>query len=468
MYLSINWKDLPRDGRFWIAFFAILRLYAITDPPLEVVHNWRQTTVAMVARNFYESSPELLYPRLDIDGGGTGIEGMEFPALNYGIYLVAQVFGYDHWYGRLINLIVSSLGILCFYLLLKKYAGNRLAIMAVIILEVSMWFVYMRKMMPDTFSVSLVISGIYFATGYLLERKSALWLMLSALLIALGTLSKIPAACVLPVLLLPFLQAEIKRKLIFAGIAIIALIPACWWYFIWVPYLNSNYGTGHFFMGQSFSQGWHTIIYEPGNLVYYFCTSALKYVGFTMMLFGIGMSFVRKKYTWLIIFMVCLVPFCVFLVKGGSNSLHHDYYFIPFVPLMALMAAYGLSEIKNQRVALLLLLVISVEGILNQYHDFRIKPGEATMLSLESKLDGIMQRDAVIAVNSPFVPTPMYFAHRKGWLCSKENLYSVSYIDELKSHGLNYIVVMRDLYEGDLQLPYAEVYNDELIRVYQP
>ena len=36
-----------KDIRFWIIFLFLLRLYGITNPPLEVGHNWRQTTVAM-------------------------------------------------------------------------------------------------------------------------------------------------------------------------------------------------------------------------------------------------------------------------------------------------------------------------------------------------------------------------------------------------------------------------------------
>ncbi|MFM9985730.1 MAG: ArnT family glycosyltransferase, partial [Flavobacteriales bacterium] len=265
-----NWKKVVCDARFWIAFFAVVRLYGITDPPLEVVHNWRQSTVAMVARNFYETSPELLYPRLDIDGNGTGIEGMEFPVLNYCIFLVAEVFGYDHWYGRLINLVVSSFGIWCLFLLLRNYATERLALMAVIILEVSMWFVYMRKMMPDTFSVSLVLCGMYFAIGYLLEKKNGWWLVASLLLILLGTLSKIPAACLLPALFLPFFKSTLNRKIVFAIAGAVAMAPVFWWYFSWVPYLNAHFGTGHFFMGQSFSEGFKSIAHEPGNLFYYF------------------------------------------------------------------------------------------------------------------------------------------------------------------------------------------------------
>ena len=68
--------DLLKDIRFWIVLLFTVRLFGITNPPLEVGHNWRQTTVTMVARNFLEVDNDVLYPRVDIAGEKTGITGM--------------------------------------------------------------------------------------------------------------------------------------------------------------------------------------------------------------------------------------------------------------------------------------------------------------------------------------------------------------------------------------------------------
>ena len=143
-------KALPRIV-WMIVLFGLVRLYGITNPPLEVSHAWRQTTVTMVARNFYEVDPNILYPRIDISEDLTGITGMEFPLLNYLIFLMSEVFGYAHWYGRLINLIVSSLGCWFFYRLLRKYFDEVISFSSTFILLVSLWFCYSRKIMPDTF-----------------------------------------------------------------------------------------------------------------------------------------------------------------------------------------------------------------------------------------------------------------------------------------------------------------------------
>ena len=61
------------DFRLWVLFFFILRLIGITNPPLEVGHNWRQSLTDMIARNFVEGNPNLLYPQIDMAGNQNGI-----------------------------------------------------------------------------------------------------------------------------------------------------------------------------------------------------------------------------------------------------------------------------------------------------------------------------------------------------------------------------------------------------------
>ena len=196
-----------KDIRFWIILFGVIRLFGITNPPLEVAHAWRQTTVTMAARNFYEVDPNILYPRIDISEDLTGITGMEFPLLNYLIYLVSLLFGYSHWYGRLINLIVTCFGCWYFYKLLKKYFAEQVSFCSTLLLICSIWFSYARKIMPDTFSMSLIIMGMYFGTNYLESATHSIRnLLIYSALTFLGLLSKLPAGFLLSLFALLLLQ----------------------------------------------------------------------------------------------------------------------------------------------------------------------------------------------------------------------------------------------------------------------
>ena len=184
---------------------------------------------------------------------------MEFPILNYLIYLTAEIFGYEHWYGRLINLIFSSLGLWFFYKLILKYFHPKIAWYATIILCTSIWFQFSRKIMPDTFSLSLVISGIYFGTNYLennnLKNKYG-HLFLYFLLILAGVLSKLPSGYILIIFILFIFNKNISlhKKLLFSEVSAIAIIPVVWWYYYWVPFLVEKMDFGIFLWEKVFGR----------------------------------------------------------------------------------------------------------------------------------------------------------------------------------------------------------------------
>lgn len=67
--------------------------------------------------------------------------------------------------------MVTTIGVYYFYKLIKNLFNERLAFFSAFILCISVWFGFGRKMMPDTFSVALVIIGIYYGYRYLAEAK---------------------------------------------------------------------------------------------------------------------------------------------------------------------------------------------------------------------------------------------------------------------------------------------------------
>jgi len=462
-------KAIFSDIRFWIIVFALFRLYGITNPPLEVAHNWRQTTVDMVARNFYETDANIFYPRIDIAGDKSGITGMEFPIFNYLIYLLSLIFGYEHWYGRLINLVVSSTGIYFFYRIIFKYFKPAIAFNAAFILIVSFWFAYSRKIMPDTFASSLVLISLFYGSNYLDKKSSFRNLALYFIFGLLGILSKLPVAYIWIVYVIWFFNSEIKTsgKLIFtlASIPIIAVVS--YWYFIWVPYLIEEFGFWHFFMGDSLEKGiTDTITYLP-RILNHFYESALRYVAFIFLFIGLGYGIVRKQKLILAIFFLSLLAFTFIIFKSGNTFAFHSYYVLPFIPVMALMAAYGLNQIKNKKVIVVLLFVIGVEGLLNQWNDFRIKPKEKALVALENDFNKISEAGDLIVINSGYHPTPMYFTHRKGWLTSNKNLSDSVYMDDLINRGCKYALILKQSFGSDVDLNQSVIVNNEYYKIYR-
>ncbi len=424
----------------------------------------------MVTRNFYEGSSNIFYPKIDFAGEKTGITGMEFPLLNYLDYLVSEVFGYQHWYGRLINLIVSSFGIWFFFRLLKRYFTKETAFNASIILLASIWFAYSRKIMPDTFATSLVIMGFYYAACFF-EDKKRMWLnlLLFAFFTLLGVLAKLPAGFIL-ILYAFFIfnrQIAIHLKIVFFITGGIILAPIAWWYFSWVPYLVEKYEFWHFFMGKPISIGAKELVDNLGDGLKHFYDSALKFIGFGLFLVGIYFAFKKGNKLLFWILGLGFSAFLVIALKAGFTFTHHSYYIIPFVPIMALVAGYGVAGFQKNLVQIVILAAIMLEGTLNQLHDFRLKEHELAFVKLETDLDQFSKRSDLIAVNTIDNPTPIYFAHRKGWVASNDELLSASFRKEIRQKGCKYIVVLKRYLGGDLYLELPVVLNTKDWVVYK-
>ena len=462
----------PKNIYFWVFLFFVIRLIGITNPPLEIAHNWRQSTVVMVARNFHEQHHNLLYPRIDIAGEKTGITGMEFPILNYSIALTADIFGYQHWYGRLINLIISSLGIIYFFRLVRNYFNKEIAFTAALLLLSSIWFAYARKMMPDTFSVSFIIASFYFGSNYLENRtnKNNIWnLLISLICLLIGALSKIPAAYLIAVYLLLFLDKRIllKYKIILSIGVGITLIPVILWYFLWVPHLVEQFGFWHFFMGKNISQGWLEISTNLNETLKKFYSDGIKYIGFSLFLYGMFLALKNKHTLLLSILGITTVLFFIIILQAGETFYKHSYYIIPYVPIMVLIASYAIHQIHSKRIQLLLVIAICLEGVLNQIHDFRVKPEFAEIQHLSKDLNTFSLKKDLILINSGSNPTPMYFAHRKGWVFDNEYINDPKHIVELNEKGLKYIVVLKQAFAEEIKLPYPIVIDKQEWCVYK-
>ncbi|MEI9921951.1 MAG: glycosyltransferase family 39 protein [Bacteroidota bacterium] len=457
-----------RDIRTWIFIFFLVRMYGIAFPPLEIGHNWRQTDGLMIARNFYERDANIFYPRVDTAGANEGFTGSEFPILNYIVYLFAKIFGFHNWLGRLVVLITSCLGVYFFHKLIAKRFDEKVAFNAAIILTVSLWFSFSRKMIPDVFAASLAIMALYFGYCYLREGKLytlALFLVLGAL----GCLSKILAASILTVMLFPMLDKSnpMPRKILTGVFSVLILAAVYCWYFVWVPHLQSLENSGHFFMGYGYFEGLQLILKNGFRTFGLLFMAPIKYIGFVVFVASVVITVRNKDWLPVWVFLVPLLSFLIVFIKTGSAIVDGDnYYVLTMIPSMAFIAGYALANFKFQKIALAALIIISIESLADQVYDFRIKQQWASLASLEEIMDGISDRNDLIAINcQPEFPTIMYMAHRRGWSADASQLLDVNFQNEIRQKGCKYVVVAKQVY-GDLELNLKQVYNSDDFRIY--
>lgn len=459
---------LLRSIPFWVIVYFLFRLIGITQPPAEVSHNWRQTTVCMVARNFLEVDANILFPRIDMAGTKSGITGMEFPLLNYLIYLLSTVFGYAHWYGRLINLIITSVGILFFGKLVKEFTSPQTALFSVIVLLNSSWLIFGRKIMPDTFSLSLMLIGVYYGYRYL-TLGGLKHLLFYCLLLIAGCLAKLPSIIIVAFLTPSLLQKPIysKKKIVLITASIFSLLPVIWWYFIWTPYLVKTYEFWHFFMGMSVSEGLNQVLTNFDRVFFHFYFSALKWVGFGLYACGLVIITLKKDFRVLTVFGASSILLIALMSKSGFVFYIHDYYILPFVPIMALMAGITMNTISKKTWQIALILLLMADGIGNQYHDWRIKDTYRYKLKLEEYSNRISNQNDLIAINSGENPSDMYFAHRKGWMVSANFYDHKGNIDSLVAMGCKHFFITRNTNRDFEKLTcFKEVLSEKDVRIY--
>lgn len=445
--------------------FFLVRLIGIMNPPLETWHSWRQTLTNSMARNMVEGHFSLLYPVVDTGGERTGIIGSEFPLFQTLIAGCSSVFGYDHWYGRLINLIVSSLAVIAFFRLCKRWWNERTAWYASIIFLTSLWLAFSRKTMPDTFSVALVILGIYAVQLFIDQRKTR-YLLVAFVLITLGGLCKIPAVFLFA-LILPLWM---HRQVLFSTkvkITIAVAIASCiigWWYFIWVPHLVETYHYALFFP-KGVSEGLKEIAPLWGDFGAQVYFGALRsYVALLPLLLGISWLFYRSNRVAATGIVAVTLVFFVFAIKTGTVFPTHNYYVLPFVPVMAVLAGIGLQRM-DKRLAIVLLVIIAAEGIGNQINDFRIKDDVKYKLSLEDQVNRLVPKGEKIIIHLGPNPEWMYWYHRKGWSLEPEEITDVNRMQSVRAFGGKYIVIDKRVWQ--VELPFQKIGETEDLVVWK-
>ncbi len=469
MPFTVNWKIKNEHNylkiELIILLFILVRLIGIVNPPLEIAHSWRQVTGLMVSRNFLEVDPSIWFPRVDENHGLSGIIGMEFPLLNYLHYFISLLFDYDHWYGRLINLLVSSCGIYFFYRLIKETINWKTAYYAGILLLGSIWFSYSRKMMPDTFSMSLAIIGLYFAHRYSLEGKTSSY-ALFFLFICLGFLSKISAVfCLVAIpFIVDFTKAGKVRTRVSAGV-IIALVISYIWYFQWNTHLSENYGNWYN-SGSDMPSGFNALFMNPWDVLKQFYFSSFKsYLAFALFLVSLTVLFVKKERNMLLFLGASILFFLLYMAKSGSIFIDHEYYIIPIVPVFSIMIGYFLASLKQHMIVVPLLVLCLIESISNQQHDLFTKESEKYKLTLENICDQHFTKSTLIGINGNGNPQELYLSHRKGWVLQNEQCIDPVYIEKIKRLGCEYLIV--NVHSLTTELPYLKTFENEHYRIYR-
>jgi hypothetical protein len=377
---------------------------------------------------------------VDETSGGTGIIGMEFPLMYYIQGKLGVLFGFHAGIGRLLNVLISTLGLAYFFALVRRFASEKTTFYATLLLMVSCFFMYSRKVMPDTEALAVYLIGIYY---FFEALRFGRWkdIVLSFMMLSLGLLLKISVLPLLAFVVFAYVKTlnEPKKPVVFL-IPFLSLIPAFIWYFIWDPYLAEHFGSWYN-LGGGLMDGGKAFMESPflllKQLVFH---PFVSYLAFGLCLYGvIRLAKDGVSWAWKLSLPLFLLLFSGYALKSGVIFLTHEYYILPAVPLLAILGGYALSTLGKY--AWVLMFCISMEAIGNQLYDFRLNRSEAYKLGLGRVATRYIPMDALVAINGNSNPQELYLLGRKGWNLADQSLCQKAMVNELTGKGCSYLVI---------------------------
>jgi len=275
---------------------------------------------------------------------------------------------------------------------------------------------------------------------------------------------------VLTLLSTPFLLKTIplRRKAWVFGAMTVAGACTAFWYFYWMGYIQDINRCPPLIFPVSLSEGFNTFFYEIWRFSYTRFTK-VAFFGpgpFLLFLIGVLYSVWRRQWSLLLGALAYTVLVLLFAFKTGHVFSTHNYYVIPYVPLMTLFAA----QLFHQRwlswkIALLLVLLGIHMPVFKTLRDVYLsyEPEEVALYELLDEA-GSDPDDHIMISGRQLDPTLMYYSRRKGWAVTKNTLEKYHWMPDYRKLGLKHLVVDKRRYDKPLR--YRVAAENRLFWVY--
>lgn len=317
-------------------------------------HTWRQTYTQSNIDCFYEEDNNILHPRLLARGETDGISPKEFPLFQWTTAQVYRMFHQSIAVTRYYCFALSSLGIIAFYLLVTLMTRNKMLGVAgaSMFMFSPLFYYYSVNPLPDIFALSTAIWSMYFFYRHA-QSGQAKHSVAAALFLCAAAMTKLPyilfAGIPAGMLFNMIRSKETGSKILSYSLHLVFLIPVIWWYSQSLQEMKDNPVLGGFLSNFENESSVGEII--VGQLI-----SMLPelYLNYTAVLFFLaGFIFVFRKRASLLnkhlpLLLTALLLFAYFGYEITLIGLIHDYYMLPFLPLLFLIAVAGIQFLISQ------------------------------------------------------------------------------------------------------------------------
>lgn len=428
----------------FILHFHVLKLDLIG------YHVWRQTQTQTVIYHFNFSDNSIFHPqKFDLTSGSTSLL-YEFPLYQWVIAQVNNCFGYSVLHTRILTFIIFIFLLLGFYKLLSKFVRTEIALITNFLLCFSpLLYYYCINPLPDILALCFSVWSLNFFFKYIYTPQTKYFLAFCIFLM-LAALVKLPFILFGSVLILYcyklLKQKNYKEIFTRTFTLLLILIPAACWYIKVIPTWKGNGITsGLINNNKTFLE---LLDYFQFNLISSVPELLANYASCIFLVVGMWFFFKNfkafsEKVSYLILLFILLSVYFLFELNMIEKT--HDYYLMPFIPLLFFVIAYGVKFFyqKNyKKFILFIVLLVPVTAWLRIDTRWNlVDPGFVNdYLTEQKQLQKLIPEKEKCIIdydNSHFVS--LYYLKRYGYSLFKNEINALTLKDRYLK-GANYFI----------------------------
>jgi hypothetical protein len=460
MALRLWLEKLGNKGKFvlyvFIPLLSMLMHSYVFNRDLVGFHVWRQTETQINIQNFAKEDFNILNPRIDSRGSGSGICRLEFPLMQWLFACFYKVFGVHIIISRILTFIIGLFSIWGFYnLLFAIFKRVPIALIGAWCFNFSpIFYYYTLNPMPDNLALCTVIWGMTFFFRWINGQKASA-LLTSAIFLSLATLAKLPFVIYLSMvgiyIIVGLVKKTIKPKTILDVIIVFTacFLPAVAWYLSVIGGWSDN-GVVPGIIAVKLSEASQILDIMWFNLTAVLPELLINYGSVLFFLAGFWFMFKNKlnKDSRFPLFLALGISVILyFLFEMNMIAKIHDYYLFPFLPLLFLLVAYGAEQLfttagkKVKLFLLVLLCILPITAFLRIAHRWNTTdPGfNVDLYNYKNELRSAVSDNALCIVGDDKSGNIFfYYIHKKGWSFDMDTL-SPKDIEWMIRQGAQYL-----------------------------
>lgn len=415
------------------------------DDEIAGYHAWRQCHTQTVTLNFALGNHNILNPTVNtFKANGSHIERYEFPLMQWLFSWPHKITGMHPWPSRALTFVLSVVTLGAFFSLCKNLGLGTLTASA------STWLVAFSPLMyyyginplPDNMALMWGMMALALAAA----RPNTHTLVVALLCIALATAVKLPFIVLAPALLpslLTLWRDQPKNALVAIAIAVVLFAPVATWYAIAIPQWANNP-----VLHGGWQNGGDTLEILKYVWLMMLPEMLLNYAAVPLFLLGIWAFFKYDgaKKPWAIL---CSAPFVLayYVFELHAIGKAHDYYLMPFIPLLFVTVAAGIEFISPQigRWIWLPLAVAPVTCYLKAEGRWKPTGLSAVMVEHQEQLRQMLPPDAVCIVGNDVSQRIMPYHLQRACFVFWDSTIPAEFWQTFRSNGATHLVTTNSI-----------------------